>query len=118
MLVTLQQAKKLATIGYPQDKLHQFKYNDVGRVIELGSAERMYNIGEEWNAPTIPEALEWFREVKGIPCSVNLYQDDSIKDCVYYVGCYKDGDLIRPIEMKLTHSDAESALLDEVMKYK
>ena len=118
-LVTFEQAKKLATIGYPQDKIHQYKCNDVGRVIELGSAERMYNIGEEWNAPTIHEALEWFREVKGIPCNVSLdVFEDEYRPLIYqYTGMYWEGYSVFDTDSFDTHSEAESALLDALIEY-
>lgn len=72
MIVSFNQAKILANIGYPQDTLHQYKYSDAGSVLELGSSERMYNRGEEWNAPECHDVLEWFRKEKSIPCAVSM----------------------------------------------
>lgn len=126
-LVTFEQAKKLKELDFHNDVLHFYK--DDGGLHELEYFDREWSFGVsmmlddcnyhkgKYNAPTIHEALEWFRGVKGIECAVNLYQDDTIEDCIYYVGCYKDCDVIRRIGMRLTHSIAESALLDEVMKY-
>lgn len=107
MLTALQQ-EKLKELGYPFD----------GMCYCGGAMDCICDyLGDEYKSIPVAKALEWFRGVKGIECAVNLYQDDTIEDCIYYVGCYKDCDVIRRIEMRLTHSIAESALLDEVIKY-
>ena len=117
-LVTFEQAKKLKKLGYDEECTHFFKINEEDKPAQWFGEYHNHNMHFEYiSAPTISEALEWFREVKGVPCSVNLYQDDSMEGCIYYVGCYKDRDVIRPIEMKITHYEAESALLDALIEY-
>ena len=112
-LVTLEQAKKLKDLGYRKDTTHQYKYNDIGRLMEHGSSERMYNIGEEWDAPSISEALEWFREEKGICCGVS-----PICRTLKYHGVTATNDgYIESTKEYSTHSEAESELLDALIEY-
>ena len=84
MIVTFIQAKLLSQIGYPQDALHQYKYSDTGSILELGSSERMYNSGEEWNAPDCHDVLEWFRKEKSIPCAVSMDVENRLGDEDYF----------------------------------
>ena len=118
-LVTFEQAIGLARVGYCQYSIHQYKYNDVGLVIELGSSERMYNTGNEWNAPAVSEALDWFREVRGIECNVSLdVFEDECRFLIYqYTGMYWEGYSVFDTDSFDTHSEAEQALLDALIEY-
>lgn len=101
-LVTFEQAKKLKELGYDKDVVRYYK--DDGKC----------------SAPSTSEALEWFREVKGIHCSVMLgsYFDGSVR----YTGQYLIDVYTDYIEKQTqlyydTCSEAESALLDALIEY-
>lgn len=99
MLTTLQLEKKLVT-----DRQFNILVNHLGGVFN--------------EKPTIHEALEWFREVKGVPCSVHLEFESNNSEWFYYGEWgIKGENKINTTETFDTHSLAESALLEEVMEY-
>lgn len=86
--VTHKQAIRLKSIGYP---------------LSTTSEER------------VSDALQWFRDEKGIECVVEL-SFGAFEDCFGYNGVYFDGDFITTESYK-TFPEAESALLDALIKY-
>ena len=129
-LVTFEQAKKLKELGYDKDVVRYYK--DDGFVWRHTSSDNecRFSVDDlgcnsngddgKYSAPSTSEALEWFREAKGVPCSVMLFSffDDSIR----YTGRYRidvyGGWVERETEYYYdTHSEAESALLDALIEY-
>ncbi len=125
MLTTLQQAKKLKELGYGLT-FTAFRYEEsTGDVYNSYDPLIQCQNGDLFiKAPSIHEALEWFREVKGIESGVlpSYYQCRS-NTSVFYIFHWFCVEKNKKIEVNKstfnysTHSLAESALLDEVMKY-
>ena len=63
--------------------------------------------------PTVPEALDFIREVKGIPCAVDMDYFDGL----FYYGKYLSGVEIKNTAQFDNHPEAENALLDAVLEY-
>ena len=78
-LVTLQQAKKLKELGYGLT-FTAFRYEkSTGGVYNSYDPLIQCQIGDLFiKAPTVSEALEWFRELKGIECEVSMSFDVNI----------------------------------------
>ena len=143
MLTTLQQAKKLITfeqalslksIGYDLGVFYFYNYDpenlEVSKeyVDHLQGWNRLYNHNEildgqvfphKCSAPTISEALDWLREEKGIMCYVDIVFKPTTQKAYYIGKILSPSGLIiwRKTSYSDSHSLAESALLDEVMKY-
>lgn len=114
-LVTLEQAKKLKELGFDSDSF-EFCFDIVGDRVEVDADS--YNNGE-YKLFYTSEALEWFREVKGIPCNVSLdVFEDEYRPLIYqYTGMYWEGYSVFDTDSFDTHSEAESALLDALIEY-
>lgn len=132
-LVTLQQAKKLKELGYDRHTQRSYQlvpasvcndseqYGDAKFVTLCESSCKTRF--ELTPAPSTHEALEWFREVKGIECEVCLrlcFMGDT-GEAVFggYEYIIFDHNTNKTVSSTIYHkrSEAESALLDEVMKY-
>lgn len=126
MLTTLQQAKKLKELGF-KEKVTAYYVDgsiDFNSPINWNTNEGLdeddapQDDDGYYSAPSVSEALDWFREVKGIVCAVTL----SDKRRLYNIQWYDDNTGIddHKSDFKILHlpySLAESALLDDVMKY-
>lgn len=116
-LVTLEQAKKLKELGFDSDRFG-FCFDIVDNRAEVDANSK--NKGE-YKVFYIHEALEWFREEKGIVAEIKVSK--YTKPLEYMFRIYEYCADLRSYEShshKLgfsTHPLAESALLDEIIKY-
>ena len=119
-LVTFEQAKRLKELGC---KLLTHAYYSFDEKLRFHTGIYDWNTYATENTyavPTISEALEWFREVKGIHCSVILsdYFDGSVRYTGRYLLDVYGGWVERETEYYYdNHSEAESALLDALIEY-
>jgi len=126
MTVTFEQAKKLKEIGFDIEcrEWYNFnKYSDKEDALIHGREFKNWNILDHLNsvvgyasAPTISDALQWIREKKSIPCAVYIGNDGGI----FYRGdFYHDLENLQLswTERFNTHPEAESALLDKILKH-
>lgn len=114
-LVTFKQAIELQKLGFDSDSF-EFCFDVVGDMVEIDA----YNDNNgEYKIFTVNEALEWFREVKGIPCNVSLdVFEDEYRPLIYqYTGMYWEGYSVFDTDSFDLHSEAESALLDALIEY-
>lgn len=127
-LVTFEQAKRLKELGFHNDVLHFYK--DDGGLYELEYFDREWSFGissilddrnyykGEYNAPSISEALDWFREEKRVRCAVSMHTHSGNCDFVYYISYYSCSIQNTIVKDRFkTYSEAESALLDALIEY-
>ena len=118
-VVTFKQAVKLNKLGFDSDSF-EFCFDFVGDMLEIDA----YNDNNgEYKLFYISEALEWFREVKGIECEVCLrlcFMGDS-GEAVFggYEYIVFDHNTNKTISSTIYHNrnEAESALLDALIEY-
>lgn len=112
--ITFEQAKRLKSLGYNyydyEKNLCQHVYNNVGEILERGSSALMYNSGEEFDCPSVYEALDYIRDARGIICAVELAFGN-------YQGVFISSEGIKNAEFMSTHIDACLSLLDYILKY-
>lgn len=115
-LVTFDQAKKLKEAGFDWPTLHTYCADGTRAV---GFYASNYNAENVFcSAPYCCLALKWMRDVKGVQCCVN----GVIPGCqaVDYEGEYKFNfetrGQVRSTRQYRTYEQAESALLDELLK--
>ena len=133
-LATFQQAKKLKELGYKDNV--RFIYTPYitpeGKIHNIEDGYEHYReLDHDWNsdrtdrcsAPSISEALEWFREVKGVECEVCLrlcFMGDT-GDATFggYEYIVFDHNTNKTISSTIYHNrnEAESALLDALIEY-
>ena len=125
-LVTLLQAKKLKELGYAYVSGEKRYYHKDGKLVIYDHWD-YYNdcsddpLDSDIYAPTISEALDWLREVKGIVAEIKVSK--YTKPLEYMFRIYEYCADLRSYESHShelgfsTHSLAESALLDEVIKH-
>lgn len=115
-MVSFEQAKHLKKLGCT---IGIGKYYD-----EYGSIVTGYDtLINDRHIPItrIHDALQWFRDEKGIPCGILPYTDDEYPNQVFYYGVWYNpdnimGEVYDSAECK-TYPEAESALLDALIKY-
>jgi len=127
-LVTFNQAVALKKHGFNletyeyYDPDDMFQYNDEGRALNFGKSRFNHNkkrIDPRFckfiSAPSIPLALKWFRDTKGL----NAFCDNKYHGWhydIYSIG--NDAIRIDGNELQIffeTYEEAESALLDELL---
>lgn len=109
-LVTLEQAIELKKLGFDSDRF-EFCFDVVGDVVEVG-LNYEDNVG--YKVFYISEALDWFREVKGVTCAVDFY---AYKDSITYSGVIYNGEDNLYTNDYENHGEASSALLDALIEY-
>lgn len=125
-ITTLEQAKRLKKLGFSLSCANYYTtehedilYTDIPK--DNNTLERYLN--KRQSAPTIPEALDWIREEKGIHCSVSFvfkYNDRTDNVIAQYFGQVLQTfpQFIDQVTEDFdTHPLAESALLDAVLTY-
>lgn len=123
-LVTFKQAEMLKKLGF--EELVTRYYDIEQELNHLTHFDNEYRVGIEDiendcnsssskdSAPTVSEALDFIRDVKGIPCAVNLeYFDDLCYYGVYLMEFGKNNGT----ESFDTYPGAENALLDAVLEH-
>lgn len=123
-LVTLQQAEKLKELGFDRHTQRSYQLvpayacNDSGQYGDTkfvtlckSSCKTQFELIP---APSIHEALEWFREVKGVVCAVDFY---GYKDSITYSGVIYNGEDNLYTNDYENHGEASSALLDALIEY-
>lgn len=113
-IVTFEQAKRLKKVGY--GIMCSDIYTDTGELLKRGSAAVMYNRGEEWEAPTVSDSLQWIRDNHGIPNSVTMIISCA-GDFYGYEGMFLSGFGLKNTKTFPTFPEAESALLDKILDY-
>ena len=116
-LVTYEQAKKLKEVGFDYEVTHFYVKADIYKQVFafwnhtniVRNSEKNYNHKDcngYISAPTVAHALKWFRDEKKRPIAV------CITDELEYYIC-------PPLSIKYykTYEEAESALLDELLKF-
>lgn len=121
-LVTLEQAKKLKELGFEKTFENVYFRNiHTGAVTHDGMSVhdviRESLVDDYELCIYISEALDWFREVKGVLCSVDFDYDLQDEKKSWYYGCYLYDDEVMFVASFDTHSLAESALLDALIEY-
>lgn len=122
-IVTLEQAKRLKKLGFNRQVFTYWELEDeiwvMTRTLNPDFEKGFIEYPEEGciiiPAPTIPEALDWIREEKGIHCGV-FVNTDSFTTWYSYRAIKNNLEIIRDADFD-THHLAESALLDAVLTY-
>jgi hypothetical protein len=118
-LVSYEQARKLKEIGFNWATQHYYTKHgnwshDMGKWIDYNKEKNYYS------CPTVALALKWFREVHEIDCGLEFKLDDDT-DTWFYVVWYADRNtkiLNSSLGMEFgDYEEAESALLDALIKY-
>ena len=116
-IVTFDQAKRLFQIG--------FQEMTFGAYWRDSKAFKLFEYDSNWNktadangcysAPEVHDALQWFRDEKGIFCTVDMEYYDGI----HYFGKFMDIGLKDGGETEEFNNfpEAESALLDALLNY-
>ena len=124
-LVSLAQAKKLKELGFDWEVIFDYSKKFGSDEIILSNVEFSNdyntNYGEDtYSAPSISLALKWFRDVKGVPNSIDSeWYDGSIKIAyiIKYFETENETDCESDYEHYSTYEEAESALLDALLEY-
>ena len=115
MIIGIEQHKKLRILGYPM--VEQYKHTGSMREVicedPLPYDERTMILPKLRGDITVPEALDFIREVKGIPCAVDMDYFDGL----FYYGKYLSGVEIKNTAQFDNEPEAENALLDAVLEY-
>ncbi|MDR3266238.1 MAG: hypothetical protein LBT24_01530 [Tannerella sp.] len=115
-IVSFEQAQKLKEMGF--DWMSRFApsiyYNESGKL----SDSPFYPLEEYYPAPTIALAIKWFRDVKKYECEIYFIRNLSGRDYRQY-NIFSHTDkvwLVKDSKHFDTYEEAESALLDELLK--
>ena len=114
-LVSLAQAQKLKELGFEWEVDTNYNYwNTDGKIGYTNRDFSNTNCEEDYiSAPTISLALKWFRDVKGIPCSVNMVlRGNEYKYITLFATQITDDNSCYD-----TYGEAESKLLDALLEY-
>ena len=136
-LVSLAQAQKLKELGFDWEVTNCYLYKNhsdyISNIHTLSNNQ--YKIKIDWNndcykdeyvegiifsAPSVSLALKWFRDVKGVPNSIDSeWYDGSIKIAyiIKYFETENETDCESDYEHYSTYEEAESALLDALIEY-
>lgn len=109
-LVTFEQKEKLKGLGYPFD----------GMCYCGGAMDCICDyLGDEYKSIPVSGALDWLREEKGIMCYVDIVFKPTTQKAYYIGKILSPSGLIiwRKTSHFDSHSLAESALLDEIIKH-
>lgn len=112
-LVTFEQAKKLKEAGFDWPTIELYESTD--QSLSSTVCPENHNDGNPsfLSAPTVSLALKWMRDVKGLLGAVSHTDDFG-----YWYGIkdMNNGGVITFNRCYETYEDAESALLDELLK--
>lgn len=128
MRVTIDQAEKLRAIGYDKPECYYYRvWYGEGRLVVSPyyldyNKEEMDEHEEFYTAPLVHDALQWFRDEKGIICAVERDVDwEEEHPFNGYYGGFSDEKFSNKscgvTAAYTTHHEAESALLDALIKY-
>lgn len=111
--ITPTQATRLKALGFDKPTRD---YYDARKILRKTTYEDNYSkIGNKYtSAPTPYEALDWFREVKGIDAWVEPYLFDGLK--VYYYNYVGDILHFSSTLEYTSHPEALSALIDKLIE--
>lgn len=112
---THEQSKALKEIGFDMPVRDCIYHGIKGDMNYIKKMTREYNhndIIETTSLPTHAEALEWFREKKGIDGWVeSMYDFDNVKQYIFIIHRHDDSRIRKP-----THHEATSALIDKMIE--
>ena len=104
---TPEQSQAMKEIGFDMPVRDYYIGND----IKLGTTLVNWN-NNLTSAPTHAEALDWFREKKGIDGWVeSMYDFDNVKQYIFIIHRHDDSRIRKP-----THPEATSALIDKMIE--
>jgi len=129
--VNFEQAKKLAKIGFNWEvSRYDSCYSENGILADYKGEENDFELDinnsdvNQFSAPTVSFALEWFRDVKGIKYNVFAFYNNIHSKCYYGYGIVTHHTDINDnsyykyaITNYLTYEATESSLLDELVRY-
>jgi hypothetical protein len=123
-LCSFEQAKRLKNVGFDWEVQCYYK-SKKNNVLFFGQSLVDHNVDDyDYSAPSVALALKWFRDVKGIPSSVECdgHKCVKLKYVPFYIGAWyrvwtEDNQYARNPTVKSFNSyeSAESALLDELL---
>lgn len=119
-IVSFEQAERLAKIGFnlPVKKFYWRKTKEVDSL--LSNMKGNWNSRENLNtnsAPEVHEALQWIRDEKGIPCGVTINVNLAHVFLGDYIYDFLKENKVETIGGFNSYPEAESTLLDEILKH-